>query len=66
MVSWAPWSRCVRGMPAATGPASADEMPGMISNFSPCLASSAASSPALPKIMGSPPLSLTTVFPARV
>ena len=66
MVSCAVWSRCVTGMPAYAGAASAEVTPGMISNRSPAAASASASSPPRPNKNGSPPFSRTTRFPARV
>jgi hypothetical protein len=52
-------------MPAAAGTATAEVTPGTTSNGTPACASAEASSPPRPKTNGSPPLSLTTRFPAR-
>ncbi len=55
--------RWVTGMPAAPGMAMAEEMPGTTSQGMPAFSSASSSSPPRPKTKGSPPFSLTTVFP---
>mmetsp|Transcript_32823 Transcript_32823/g.65865 ORF Transcript_32823/g.65865 Transcript_32823/m.65865 type:complete len:203 (+) Transcript_32823:351-959(+) len=57
--------RCVTGMPAASGPASAEEMPGMTLGSKPSRRNSSTSSPPRPNTNGSPILSLTTFFPSK-
>ena len=57
--------RCVTGMPASAGAASADETPGTISKGTPAAASAIASSPPRPNTNGSPHFSLTTRLPRR-
>ena len=57
-------SLCVSGMPAYAGTAVAELTPGITSKGISYSASSSASSPPLPNIKGSPPLSLTTVLPS--
>ena len=57
--------RCVTGMPAYAGTATAELTPGTISNGMPASASASASSPPRPNTKGSPPLSRTTRRPRR-
>ena len=57
--------RCVTGMDARPGAASAEETPGTISKATPACVSASASSPPRPKTNGSPPLSRTTRRPRR-
>jgi len=57
--------RKVSGIPAAEGTASAAETPGTISQGIPARARYRASSAPRPNSIGSPPLSRTTVIPAR-
>jgi len=57
--------RCVTGMPAYAGTATAALTPGTTSNGMPACTSAAASSPPRPKTKGSPPFSRTTRHPSR-
>ena len=57
--------RCVTGMPAYAGTATAELTPGTTSNGMPASASVSASSPPRPNTNGSPPLSRTTRRPRR-
>ena len=57
--------RCVTGMPAYAGTATAEVTPGTTTNTMPASRSAVASSPPRPKTKGSPPLSRTTCFPSR-
>ena len=57
--------RCVTGMPAAAGAASAELMPGTTSHAMPWRASASTSSPPRPNRNGSPPFSRTTRRPGR-
>ena len=54
----------VRGIPASAGTEIAEVTPGITSKGMHALERCSASSPPRPKINGSPPLSLTIVFPA--
>ncbi len=57
--------RCVTGMPASAGAASADDTPGTTSKATPAARSASASSPPRPSTNGSPALSRTTRRPRR-
>ena len=57
--------RCVTGMPAYAGTATAELTPGTTSNGMRAPASASASSPPRPNTNGSPPLSRTTRRPRR-
>ena len=57
--------RCVTGMPASGGAATALLMPGTTSNGTPAARSASASSPPRPHTNGSPPLRRTTRRPRR-
>ena len=57
--------RCVSGIPASAGTATALVTPGTTSNGTPAATQASASSPPRPKTYGSPPLSRTTRRPAR-
>ena len=57
--------RCVTGIPAAAGAATAAETPGTISHGTPAPMHAASSSPPRPNTNGSPPFRRTTVAPPR-
>mmetsp|Transcript_71786 Transcript_71786/g.149936 ORF Transcript_71786/g.149936 Transcript_71786/m.149936 type:complete len:203 (-) Transcript_71786:425-1033(-) len=57
--------RCVTGIPAARGPARAEEMPGITLGSKPRRRNSITSSPPRPKTNGSPILRRATFFPSK-
>ena len=65
MVTWRAIPRCVTGMPAAAGTASALVTPGTTSTGTPAARHASTSSPPRPSTNESPPLSRTTRWPAR-
>ena len=56
---------CVTGIPAYSGTAIEELIPGTISKGIEYLAISSISSPPLPKTKGSPPFTLATTFPSK-